>query len=52
MRAVSNVTEAGLLWWSSCVARSAAAESSGCMRMKDMPDLDQSVFRKVGRELS
>ena len=32
--------------------RRAASESSGCIRMKDIPVLDQSVFKKVGRLLS
>ena len=41
--------------WPGCSSRdamSAAAESSGCMRMKDMASLDQSDLMKVGKELS
>ena len=52
MRAVSKVTDDGSPWEKRAVAARAASESSGCIRMRDMPSLDQSVLRKVGRELS
>ena len=51
-RTVSNVTEAGSPWRRSSVAALPASESSGCMMMKDIPVLDQSVLINVGRELS
>ena len=49
---MSNVTEPGSDVLRSFMAASAASESSGCIRMKDMPVFDQSVLRKVGSELS
>ena len=49
---MSNVTEAGSPWRRSSVAALPASESSGCMMMKDIPVLDQSVLINVGRELS
>ena len=52
VRALSKVTEEGSPEVSKEIAISAASESSGCMRMSDMPVLDQSVLRNVGRELS
>lgn len=50
--AVSKVTDDGSPGVRSAMAMAAAAESSGCMRINDMPSLDQSVLTKVGRELS
>eukprot|EP00977_Amphora_coffeiformis_P021363 scaffold9242_cov113-Amphora_coffeaeformis.AAC.1 len=47
-RALSKVTEAGSAAERREMAWVAAAESSGCMRMRDMPVLDQSVLRKEG----
>lgn len=52
VRAVSKVTEVGSPGRRREVASWAASKFSGCMRIKDMAVLDQSVFTKVGRELS
>ena len=52
MRVESKVTDAGSPGWRRAVAAAAAAEFSGCIRMKDMADLDQSVLMNNGRVLS
>ena len=52
VRVESKVTEEGLPGWRRAVAAIAASESSGCMSMNDMADLDQSVLMKSGRVLS
>ena len=52
VKAVSNVTEVGSPSESKEMAWAAASESSGCIRMNDIPVFDQSVVIKVGRVLS
>ena len=51
VRVLLNETEEGSRAESWEMAEEAAAESLGCMRMKDLAVLDQSVLTKVGREL-